>query len=103
MAANISLSYTEIERVAGLLDTSVDHTLVPRMDEAKLEVDNLLDTALVLTETSPALQAQYEKFTVSLKEATDSIKGYAEQFRKIMESVKGMDHDIAEKVNSSGQ
>ncbi|MET9135209.1 hypothetical protein [Streptomyces antibioticus] len=103
MPANISLTYSEIERISNLLDTSVEETLVPRMDEAKTEVDNLLDTALVLTQSSPALQTQYEKFTTSLKDATESIKGYAEQFRQIMNSVKDMDQDIADKVNSSGQ
>lgn len=102
MAANISLSYSEIERVSNLLDTSVDETLVPRMQEAKTEVDNLLDTSLVLTESSPALQQQYEKFTQSLTDATNSIKDYAEQFRSIMESVKEMDSEIANSVTSSG-
>lgn len=102
MAANISLSYSEIERVSNLLDTSVDETLVPRMQEAKTEVDNLLDTSLVLTESSPALQQQYEKFTQSLTDATNSIKDYAEQFRSIMQSVKDMDSEIADSVNSSG-
>ncbi|MBW8817792.1 MULTISPECIES: hypothetical protein [unclassified Streptomyces] len=102
MAANISLSYSEIERVSNLLDTSVEETLVPRMDEAKTEVDTLLDNGLVLTKASPALQGQYEKFTQSLKDATDSIKGFAEQFRQIMQSVQDMDQDIADKVNSNG-
>lgn len=102
MAANISLSYSEIERVSNLLDTSVEETLVPRMDEAKTEVDALLDNALVLTQASPALQAQYEKFTQSLKDATESIKGFAEQFRQISNSVQEMDKDIADKVNSNG-
>src|SRR5262245_21412575 len=88
MPANISLTYAEIERVSGILDTSVDETLVPRMTEAKAEVDALLDTSLVLTETSPALQQQYEKFTTALTDATESIKAYAEQFRAIMQSVQ---------------
>ncbi|MFI9601963.1 hypothetical protein ACWEQ7_00460 [Streptomyces sp. NPDC004069] len=102
MPANISLSYGEIERVSNLLDSSVEHTLVPRMEEAKAEVDTLLETALVLTEASPALQTQYEKFTGSLKDATQSIKDYAEQFRQIMNSIKDMDHGLAEKVRSNG-
>ncbi|AJE43379.1 MULTISPECIES: hypothetical protein [Streptomyces] len=102
MPANISLSYAEIERVSNLLDTSVEQTLVPRMEEAKAEVDTLLETSLVLTEASPALQTQYEKFTGALKDATQSIKDYAEQFRQIMNSIKDMDHDLAEKVRSNG-
>ncbi|MEU6348468.1 hypothetical protein ABZ896_03990 [Streptomyces sp. NPDC047072] len=102
MAANISLSYAEIERVSNLLDTSVEETLVPRMDEAKAQVDTLLENALVLEVAGPVLQGQYEKFTTSLKEATDSIKGFAEQFRQIMQSIQDMDQDIADKATSNG-
>ncbi|MGC0421740.1 hypothetical protein [Embleya sp. AB8] len=101
MAANIKLTYAEISRVSNLLDSSVEHTLVPRMNEAKSEVDSLLTTNLVLTKASPALQTQYEKFTTALTAATESIKGYATQFRQIMQSVQDMDKDIADKVNSS--
>ncbi|WEH41277.1 hypothetical protein OG233_18050 [Streptomyces sp. NBC_01218] len=102
MVANIRLSYAEIDRVAGVLNTSVDVTLVPRMTEAKKEVDSLLSTFLVLEKSSPALQQQYEKFNTALTQATESIKGYAKQFQAIKESVQGMDADLAEKVNSSG-
>lgn len=102
MAPNISLTYAEIERVCNILDTSVDVTLVPRMGEAKDEVDRLLDNNLVLVHASPALKDQYGKFSASLVAATDAIKGYATQFRKIKESVEDMDKDIADKVNSSG-
>ncbi|MYW00156.1 M3 family metallopeptidase [Streptomyces sp. SID3343] len=101
MAANIKLTYAEITRVSNLLDTSVESTLVPRMQEAKEEVDSLLTTNLVLTKASPALQAQYQKFSTALTAATDSIKGYADQFRQIMSSIQDMDKDIADKVNSS--
>ncbi|MYS84757.1 hypothetical protein [Embleya scabrispora] len=101
MAANIKLTYAEITRVSNLLDNSVEHTLVPRMKEAKTEVDNLLTTNLVLTKASPALQAQYDKFSTALTAATESIKGYAQQFRQIMQSVQDMDKDIADKVHSS--
>ncbi|WP_436775311.1 hypothetical protein [Yinghuangia sp. YIM S09857] len=101
MAANIKLTYAEITRVSNLLDTSVEDTLVPRMNEAKAEVDNLLTTNLVLTKASPALMAQYEKFNTALTAATESIKGYATQFRQIMQSVQDMDKDIADKVNSA--
>lgn len=102
MAANIKLSYSEIERVSNILDSAVDDTLVPRMNEAKAQVDQLLTTNLVLTKASPALQTQYEKFNTSLTAATESIKGYATQFRQIMQSMKDMDADIADKVNSAG-
>ncbi|MEU0932926.1 MULTISPECIES: hypothetical protein [unclassified Embleya] len=101
MGANIKLSYAEITRVSNLLDNSVEHTLVPRMKEAKAEVDSLLTTNLVLVKASPALQAQYDKFSVALTAATESIKGYAQQFRQIMQSVQDMDKDIADKVHSS--
>ncbi|MFI6980889.1 hypothetical protein ACIBSV_20175 [Embleya sp. NPDC050154] len=100
MAANIKLTYAEITRVSNLLDNSVDHTLVPRMKEAKDEVDTLLTQNLVLTKASPALQSQYEKFNTALTQATESIKGYATQFRQIMTSVQDLDKDIADKVNS---
>ncbi|WP_165990130.1 M3 family metallopeptidase [Streptomyces sp. YIM 98790] len=101
MAANISLTYSEIETVCNTLDSSVEDTLVPRMKEAKAEVDELLENALVLVQSSPALQQQYEKFTTALTEATDSIKQYANQFRQIKKSVEDMDQEIANKVNSS--
>ncbi|MEU8135076.1 hypothetical protein [Streptodolium elevatio] len=101
MPANIKLTYAEITRVSNVLDNSVDHTLVPRMNEAKAEVDTLLTTNLVLTKASPALMTQYEKFNTALTAATDSIKGYATQFRQIMQSVQDMDKEIADKVNSA--
>ncbi|MEV7520379.1 hypothetical protein [Streptomyces sp. NPDC091371] len=102
MVANIRLSYNEIDRVAGLLNTSVDVTLVPRMTEAKKEVDALLKGALVLEKTSPALTTQYEKFNTGLVQATEAIKGFAKQFQAIKESVQKMDGEMAAQVNSNG-
>lgn len=100
MPANIKLTYSEITTVCNTLDTSVDQTLVPRMTDAKAEVDTLLTTNLVMTKASPALQTQYEKFNTALTQAAESIKGYATQFRQIMESVQNMDKEIADNVNS---
>ncbi|MFB7058005.1 hypothetical protein [Streptomyces vinaceus] len=102
MVANIRLSYSEIDRVSGLLNTSVDVTLVPRMAEAKKEVDSLLAHALVLEKTSPALTQQYEKFNTGLTQATEAIKGFAKQFQAIKDSVQKMDGDMANQVNSNG-
>ncbi|NJP67431.1 MULTISPECIES: M3 family metallopeptidase [Streptomyces] len=101
MAANISLSYAEIERVSNKLDSAVEETLVPRMTEAKTEVDNLLASALVLVEASPALQQQYDRFTTELTKATDAITQYAEQFREIKRQVENMDKEVADKVRSA--
>ena len=103
MGANIELTYSEITRVSNILDNSVDNTLVPRMTEAKAEVDNLLNNDLVLVQASPALKDQYEKFNTALTAATDSIKGYATQFRQIMQAMQDTDKDIADKVRSAGQ
>ncbi|GAB3107878.1 hypothetical protein GCM10027160_05110 [Streptomyces calidiresistens] len=101
--ANIKLNYDEIDRVCNVLNTSVEETLVPRMNEAQQEVDALLETGLVFVEASPALQAQYQTFTTSLKNATQSIIDYANQFQAIKESMQEMDADMAEKVKSSGR
>ncbi|GAA2369267.1 MULTISPECIES: hypothetical protein [Streptomyces] len=100
MAANISLDYAEIERVCGVLDDAVDNTLVPRMKEAKDEVDALLNTGLVLTATSPALEAKYETFTTNLIAGAEAIKEYANQFKEIKKSIENMDADMAEKINA---
>ncbi|RSS78174.1 hypothetical protein EF918_22000 [Streptomyces sp. WAC06614] len=102
MVANIRLSYTEIERVSGLLDTAVDVTLLPRMKEAKQQVDDLLAGALVLEKTTPALSQQYEKFNTGLTQAADAVKGFAKQFRAIKAAVQNMDSDMAGKINSNG-
>ncbi|MFE0690748.1 hypothetical protein H7827_15445 [Streptomyces sp. JH002] len=100
MAANISLDYAEIERVCGVLDDAVDNTLVPRMNEAKEEVAALLNSGLVLTATSPALEAKYETFTMNLVAGAEAIKEYANQFKAIKQSVEDMDKDMAEKINA---
>ncbi|MFD8568229.1 hypothetical protein [Streptomyces sp. NPDC057694] len=103
MAGNIALSYPEIERVSGVLDTSVDSTLVPRMSEAKQEVENLLTNGLVLSKSSPQLTDQYNDFNTKLTDAMNAIKSFADQFRQIKTSFESMDADIAEKVASSGK
>ena len=102
MPANISLDFAEIERVSGILDDSVDSTLVPRMAEAKTEVDTMLNSTLKFNQSSPALQQSYEKLTQALTDATDSIKGFATQFRQIVDSMREMDEDMANKIKSSG-
>ncbi|GAA3159631.1 MULTISPECIES: hypothetical protein [Streptomyces] len=102
MAANISLDFAEIERVSNLLKNSADNTLVPRMTEAKNEVDTMLNSTLKFNNSSPALQQSYEKLTQSLTEATQSIKDFAEQFEKIVQSMRDMDDEMANKIRSSG-
>lgn len=102
MPPNISLDFAEIERVSGVLDNSVDSTLVPRMTEAKNEVDTMLTSTLKFNQSSPALQQSYEKLTQALTEATDSIKGFADQFRQIVNSMQEMDADMANKIRSNG-
>ncbi|ANW16869.1 hypothetical protein [Streptomyces clavuligerus] len=98
-SGNISIDYAEIVRVAGVMNQAVND-INPHLLTTKTTVEGLLDNGLFMQQSSPAMKAAYEKLTLSLQQAVESINSFATQFTKIKESVEKMDAEIAASTNN---
>ena len=98
--ANVSVDYTEIETVAKQLQNGVT-TINPQLQALKNSVDGLLGSGLVLTQTSPAMQVAYEKFTASLTSAVENINSFAQQFTNISNQMQAMDSQMAQSIKGN--
>ncbi|MGW0822411.1 hypothetical protein [Streptomyces sp. NPDC002845] len=85
----------EIESTAKKLDSAVSDTLVPQLTSLQGEVENLLQGGMLLTATSPKMQASYANFNKSLTEAVNNITQFSKQFRDIANAVNNLDSQIA--------
>jgi uncharacterized protein YukE len=94
---NVSVDYAEVENVAKQLQSGVN-TINPQLQSLKNTVDGLLGSGLVLTQTSPAMQLAYEKFTASLSAAVDNINTFSQQFTNISNQLQTMDTQMAQSV-----
>ncbi|WP_052847686.1 hypothetical protein [Streptomyces avicenniae] len=100
---NVSLTYADIEAAVTTMKTSLETIIRPRIQEAKADADDILLNSLIFPESSPVMIDKYADFTAKLDEAAGGIEGFAEQFRAIKEGMEGMDHDIAQKIQSNGE
>lgn len=98
--ANVSIDYAEIETVAKQLQNGVTQ-VNPQLQALKSSVDGLLGSGLVLTQTSPAMQVAYEKFTASLTAAVENINSFAQQFTNISNQLQTMDTQMAQSIKGS--
>lgn len=90
----------QVEATAKKLDSAVSDTLVPQLTSLQQEVDNLLQGGLLLTSTSPKMQASYASFNKSLTEAVNNITQFSKQFRDICAAVNNLDSQIASGINT---
>lgn len=97
---NVRVDYAEIETVAKQLQNGVT-TVNPQLQSLKSNVDGLLGSGLVLTQTSPAMQVAYEKFTASLTAAVENINSFANQFTNIAHQLQTMDTQMANSLKGS--
>ncbi|MFE7317591.1 hypothetical protein ACFU7T_31475 [Streptomyces sp. NPDC057555] len=98
-AGNISLDYSEIERVAKVMNDAV-RDINPMLLNTKTSVEGLLDNGLFMQQSSPALKESYNNLTTSLQKAIESINSFATQFNSIKEQIQKMDEEIAKSTKN---
>ncbi|MDX3456441.1 hypothetical protein PV396_31610 [Streptomyces sp. ME02-8801-2C] len=89
------ISDEDVEATAKQLESAVSDTIVPQLSSLQSAVDNLLQDGLVLTATSPKMQASYANFNKSLTEAVNNITQFSKQFRDVCKAVNNLDSQIA--------
>ncbi|GAA2680076.1 hypothetical protein [Streptomyces lunalinharesii] len=100
MAANdIQLNYAQIEAVSAKLKGAVTE-VVPVLSGLRTDVSNLLHDGLVFRQSSPALEASYDKFNNSLIQAVNNINSFAKQFTDIKQQLEDMDGKMSSSISS---
>lgn len=98
---DIHLDYNEIEQVSTKLKSAVDN-IVPSLKTLQSDVSTLLANGLVFRQTSPKMEAAYQKFNTSLIQAVNNINSFADQFRDIRNQMEEMDGKMATSIEQSG-
>ncbi|EDY52833.1 hypothetical protein [Streptomyces clavuligerus] len=91
---DIHLDYNEIEQVSARLNSAADN-MVPQLSALRGEVSRLLSNGLVFRQTSPKMEAAYQKFNDSLTAAVKQINSFAQQFKDIRQQMEEMDNKMA--------
>ena len=98
--ADIDISYETIQTVAGLLN-SAESNIAPQITNLHNQVDGLLqqDGGLWMSQTSPAIQAQYEQFNTAAVQCCTAITNFANMFSTLVTNLQSMDTSMAYSIN----
>lgn len=94
--ADIDINYETIQTVAGLL-SSAESNISPQISNLHTQVDNLLqqDGGLWMSQTSPAIQAQYEQFNTAAVQCCSAITSFSQMFNNLVTNLQSMDGSMA--------
>ena len=99
--AEIDISYENITQAATVL-TNAESDIAPRIQNMQTQVDNLLtpDGGLWMSQTSPAIQAQYDQFNSSAVQCCSAITSFANMFKSLVSNLQSMDQKMAYNITN---
>lgn len=99
--AEIDISYENIQQAATIL-TNAEADIAPQIKNMQTQVDNLLtpDGGLWMSQTSPAIQAQYDQFNTSAVQCCQAITSFANMFTSLVNNLQSMDTRMAYNITN---
>ena len=99
--ADIDIDYDTINGVSGLLN-SAEANISPQISNLHTQVDNMLmqDGGLWMSQTSPAIQQQYEQFNSAAIQCCNAINSFANMFSSLVKNLQSMDGTMANNINN---
>jgi hypothetical protein len=99
--ADIDIDYDTITTVSGLLN-SAEANILPQIQTLHTSVDNMLmaDGGLYMSQTSPAIQAQYETFNSAAIQCCNAITSFANMFSTLVLNLQSMDQKMASSIQN---
>jgi hypothetical protein len=97
---NINISYSDVDEAAAAMKNSNNNTIIPAKDSAKAAIDDALGNSLVMPETAPAINDQYNVLHGQLTELCEAINGFADQFVAIKDGMADFDQQYAENIRN---
>jgi uncharacterized protein YukE len=97
--ADIDIDYDTISTVSGLLN-GAEQNILPQITTLHTTVDNMLmqDGGLWMSQTSPAIQAQYETFNSAALQCCNAISSFANMFSTLVTNLQSMDQKMASSI-----
>jgi hypothetical protein len=99
---DIDINYDSITQVASLL-SNAELNISPQISNLHTQVDALLspDTTggLWMSQTSPAIQAQYEQFNTAAVQCCQAITSFSQMFNTLVTNLQSMDGSMAYNVS----
>jgi len=99
--ANITVTYDELNRVAGQIDVGRDQ-LAQQLDLLSREVDGLIANGFVTDAASGAYNEQFDSYTASTHKAIEALTGFAELLRSSAQAFQDTDTQISSAIRGQG-
>ncbi|SFD55540.1 hypothetical protein [Streptomyces aidingensis] len=100
MAANVSITYQDVEECAAAMKSSNANVLTPAKDAAKDALNTAVTTALVMPETSRAIEDKFNEIYDQLTLLCEAVDSFADQFIQIKDGMEDFDHQYAENIRN---
>ncbi|WP_448760447.1 WXG100 family type VII secretion target [Actinomyces oricola] len=97
--ANISASYDEMNQQAASLRSTRDN-IQQMLQQARMQVDNLVSSGFVTDSASGAFQANYQEFTTSATKTIDSLTSISSNLDKIVSVMRETDQNLANQIRA---
>ena len=99
--ADIDIDYDTIATVSGILNNA-EANISPQVANMHTQVDNMLmqDGGLWMSQTSPAIQQQYEQFNSAAIQCCNAITSFANMFTNLVQNLQSMDGKMASSINN---
>lgn len=99
--ANLNVTYDELTRVAGLIDSGRD-ALNQQMQDLGRAVDELISNGFQTDAASGAYNEQFDDYTVKTTQAIEALTGFAEFLRQAASSMQETDNQLSSAIRGQG-
>lgn len=97
--ANISASYEDMRQQATALRSTRDN-IQQQLNQAKMQVDNLVSSGFVTDSASGAFQTNYQEFTTSATKTMDSLTSISSNLDRIVQVMQETDQNLASQIHA---
>lgn len=97
--ANISASYEDMRSQANALITTRDN-IQQQLQQAKMQVDNLVSSGFVTDAASGAFQTSYQEFTTSATKTIDSLTSISSNLNQVVSTLEETDTSLASQLRA---
>ena len=99
---DIDINYEAITQVSSLLQNA-EQNISPQISNLHAQVDSLLSPdstgGLWMSQTSPAIQAQYEQFNTAAVQCCQAISSFSQMFSNLVTNLQSMDGSMAYSIS----
>jgi WXG100 family type VII secretion target len=99
--ANINVTYEDLTRVAGLIDSGRD-ALNQQIQDLSRAVDELIAAGFQTDSASGAYNEQFDQYTLNTTKAIESLTGFAEFLRSAGTALQETDTQLSNAIRGQG-